>query len=187
MSAVKGIGSLFLAIKELVSGLTPASPTPVFLFVSQPPRSNTTSTVTFPGAVQSFVDSLGISPWTVIKPYVQPSLVPSLLKATDVVVAPFLNHISETLGLAALEAMAMAKPVVHCGVGGMRDYSSFESSVIVTPTCTPQNLASALSQVLHATPQQRLDLGLRARQVARRWFSNARWFRELFWHYIDSP
>ncbi len=46
--------------------------------------------------------------------------VPEVLACMDVFVAPYINPTTETQAIAAIEAMAMALPVVHFAVGGMQ-------------------------------------------------------------------
>jgi glycosyltransferase involved in cell wall biosynthesis len=191
LSAVKGVGTLLQAIRSVTQHLvSPAMPLPVFLFVSQPPRKTggSLSALTLEDAVNAFVSELSIASWVSFHPYIAPTDVPSLLATVDVVLSPFLNHISETLGLAALEALAMGKVVVHCGVGGMRDFmtDSRQISVVVRPGCTPRSLSTALGKVLQLTPAQRAVLGDAARNTTLGSFSHQVWFRQLWRWYLPE-
>ena len=69
-----------------------------------------------------------------------------LLAACDVVVLP---SRAEGLGVAALEAMAAAKPVVASAVGGLADAVVDGRTGLLVPPDDPAALASALEKLVH--------------------------------------
>lgn len=93
---------------------------------------------------------------------------PTLMQACDLLVAPFLDTFGPSdYFLAALEAMACAKPVVVSAVGGMPEVVSNEHGFLVDPR-DEQGIAEALS-VLLADADRRRAAGQQARrQVERR-------------------
>jgi glycosyltransferase involved in cell wall biosynthesis len=81
--------------------------------------------------------------------------VPPFVQAADVFVLP---SIREGLSLSALEAMALAKPVVACRVGGTPEVVvEGETGVLVSPA-RPEELAAALEALLRR-PEQAQAMG----------------------------
>ena len=76
----------------------------------------------------------------------------------------------EGFGVACLEAMAHARPVVATGVGGLRDLVVDGETGIVVPPRDPAALRAALRRLL-ADPHLRLRLGAAGRERARERFS----------------
>ncbi len=89
--------------------------------------------------------------------------IPVLLAASDVVVVP---SRSEGLGLAAIEALAMGRPVVATAVGGLPEVVDARVGALVSPESDA--IAEAVHRLL-ADPEQRAQLGSagRARVLAR--------------------
>jgi glycosyltransferase involved in cell wall biosynthesis len=87
------------------------------------------------------------------------------LAAADVVALPSLH---EGLGVAALEAMAAARPVVASRVGGLAEVVVDGESGVLAPPGDPAALADAL-RGLAGDPARRAQLGQggRARVLAR--------------------
>ena len=76
--------------------------------------------------------------------------VPQFVQAADVFVLP---SIREGLSLSALEAMALAKPVVACRVGGTPEVVvDGETGLLVSPAA-PEELAAALETLLRDPPR----------------------------------
>jgi glycosyltransferase involved in cell wall biosynthesis len=105
-----------------------------------------------------------------------------LLSACDVFVLPARR---EGLGVAALEAMAAARPVVASRVGGLAEAVVDGSTGLLVPPEDPRALASALRRVvldpalrarLGAAGPRRIDAGFRADQMVE---SYARIYREV--------
>jgi glycosyltransferase involved in cell wall biosynthesis len=95
---------------------------------------------------------------TLLGPRPRPQ-VPSILAAADVFVLPSL---SEGISNAALEAMAVARPVVTTGVGGMSEaVRDGIDGYVVTPR-DPAALAAALEQLLDR--RRRHEMGTAAAQ-----------------------
>jgi type III pantothenate kinase len=76
----------------------------------------------------------------------------------------------EGFGVACLEAMAHARPVVATNVGGLRDLVLDGETGIVVPPRDPAALRDALERLL-ADPGLRRRLGAEARERARERFS----------------
>ncbi len=87
------------------------------------------------------------------------------LAAADIVALPSLR---EGLGVAALEAMAAARPVVGSRVGGLAEAVAHEESGLLVPPAEPPALARALARLARDAPlRARLGAGGRARVLAR--------------------
>jgi glycosyltransferase involved in cell wall biosynthesis len=82
-----------------------------------------------------------------------------LLWASDAFAMPSVN---EGLGVAALEAMASAVPVIVSDVGGLRESVQHDRSGIVVPVARPQAIATALGRLAESA-RFRSELGAAAR------------------------
>lgn len=88
--------------------------------------------------------------------------VPPFVQAADIFVLPSLR---EGLSLSALEAMALAKPVVACRVGGTPEVVvEGETGLLVSPA-NSEELAQALDRLLRAPDQARAMGEAGARRV----------------------
>jgi glycosyltransferase involved in cell wall biosynthesis len=93
----------------------------------------------------------------------------SFMNACDIVTIPTLPELSEGFGLAALEAMAAARPVVATNVGSLPEIVvSGETGTLVTPGDV-QELALVLLHLARDSPL-RLSMSERGRQRAQRTF-----------------
>lgn len=88
---------------------------------------------------------------------------PALMRACDVLAAPFLDSFGPSdYFMAAMEAMATGKPVIASTVGGMPEVISPANGRLVDPMSVEQ-IASALEELLSdAALRQRLGLAARA-------------------------
>ncbi len=82
-----------------------------------------------------------------------------LLWASDVFAMPSLK---EGLGVAALEAMASALPVIASDVGGLREVVEDDRSGIVVPPADPKAIASAIGRLIESD-ELRSQMGAAAR------------------------
>jgi len=96
--------------------------------------------------------------------------VPDLLLACDVLALPSRR---EGLGVAALEAMALARPVVASRAGGLREAVDHERTGLLVPPGDPPALAAALARLLEE-PQLRNRLGEAGPRWVAREFSLGR-------------
>ena len=71
--------------------------------------------------------------------------------------------------LALAEAMAMEKPVVATGVGGVSELTG--NCGLVTPPRDPAALARAMLSIMNTPPEARRFLGQSARQRVCDWFN----------------
>ena len=95
---------------------------------------------------------------------------PELLRAADILVAPFLDSFGPSdYFMAVLEAMASGKPVIVSAVGGMPEGVHDDVGRLVDPFDT-QELSEALIELAEA-PQLRDEMGTRAREVCETRFS----------------
>jgi glycosyltransferase involved in cell wall biosynthesis len=93
--------------------------------------------------------------------------VPEWLTAADLCVVP--SH-AEPLGNATLEAMAHARPVVGCRVGGIPEMVADGVTGILVPPHDPRNLAAAIDRLLGDVPL-RERLGAAGRRRCEEQFS----------------
>lgn len=84
----------------------------------------------------------------------------SLIRAADIFVLPSL---AEPFGLALLEAMTLARPIIATNTGGPPEIVEDELSGILVPPSDARALAAAL-QTLIASPALRDDMGQAGRQ-----------------------
>ncbi|MGW7541097.1 glycosyltransferase family 4 protein [Streptomyces sp. NPDC054770] len=87
--------------------------------------------------------------------------------ASDIVVQPSLE---EGLGLAAIEAMSWARPVVATDVVGLNEVVTHDADGLLVPVSTPPALADALTALI-ADPSRAQRLGAAARETVRQRFS----------------
>jgi len=91
---------------------------------------------------------------------------PELIQAFDVVAVP--SRI-EPFGLASLEAMAAARPVVASRVGGVPEVVRDGVDGLLVPTRDPEALAAAISRLLDS-PEERMAMGANGRRRASETF-----------------
>jgi hypothetical protein len=97
-----------------------------------------------------------------------------LMGQSYVVVTPVLWD--EPFGFVALEAMAMAKPVVCYSAGALPEIVSHEETGLVVPRGDRDGLVVAVRRLLTDEPFAR-QLGVAGRQRAEQWFSSERMVR----------
>jgi glycosyltransferase involved in cell wall biosynthesis len=85
-----------------------------------------------------------------------------LLWASDALAMPSLK---EGLGIAALEAMASALPVIASAVGGLREVVEHDRTGIIVPPASPESIASAIGR-LAQSPALSSQMGAAARARA---------------------
>ncbi len=102
--------------------------------------------------------------------------IPALLNAFDIFVLPSL---AEAFGIAAVEAMACALPVVASDVGGLREIVLENVTGLRVPPRDARALADAVKQLLRE-PEMRQQFGANGRARAREHFSIDRTAREMF-------
>jgi glycosyltransferase involved in cell wall biosynthesis len=105
-----------------------------------------------------------------------------LLAAADVFVMPSL---SEGLGVAVLEAMAMGKPVVTTDAGGLPEAVSEGETGMVVPAGDAEALAEAMTALLE-NPMHAREMGLAGRQRALSHFDRPRIVDRVVAHYEEA-
>ncbi|ADP77482.1 glycosyl transferase group 1 [Methanothermus fervidus DSM 2088] len=85
----------------------------------------------------------------------------NVMAAADLVVLP---SISESFGLALLEAMACGKPVVATKVGGIKEIVTEDVGLLVNPR-DPKALANAIDYILK-NEKKKKEMGKNARKIA---------------------
>jgi glycosyltransferase involved in cell wall biosynthesis len=106
---------------------------------------------------------------------------PGFLAGIDVFVLPSLY---EGLGVAALEAMAAAKPVVASGVGGLAELIEDGITGLLTPPRDVNALEAAISRLL-TDPGLAQSLGQRAAAHVREHFAVQRMAAENEAYYYE--
>lgn len=100
-----------------------------------------------------------------------------LMSASDIVIIPSVpvNGVEEATSLAALEAMALCKPVVASNIGGLKELiNNGEHGILVAPG-DPRQLEEQISLLLRDDKLRR-DLGLRGKRRVEEGFSVKPWF-----------
>lgn len=110
--------------------------------------------------------------------------VASFMAACDVIAFPTLPWLGEGFGLAALEAMAVGRPVVASAVASLPEVvADGETGVLVEPG-DPGSLAGAL-QTLASEPRRRQRMGVAGRERAAQCFSLDRMVDETLAVYAE--
>ena len=103
------------------------------------------------------------------------------MRVSDLVVLPSL---SEGLPITLIEAMALGRPVVATGVGGIPEVVEDGVTARVVPPRSPAALAGAMLELLDA-PDRAKRLGDAAWSVARAKFSAGRMVRRTEELYLE--
>lgn len=105
---------------------------------------------------------LGVSDVVRFLGRVPPASLPSLYAACDVFVLPSVSRL-EAFGIAALEAMACAKPVVVTDIPGPREVIVDGQEGLLADPVNPQDLAAKVRRLLDS-PERRREMGRRGRE-----------------------
>lgn len=109
------------------------------------------------------IDALGLRDIAILAGFIPHADMPSLYAAVDVVAHP---AVEEPFGLAVVEAMASARPLVAVGAGGIPEIVRDGIDGLLVPREQPEALAAALIRVLRDDAlAQRLALSGRERVV----------------------
>lgn len=142
----KGLSVLLQAMSELAQRL--GEPPCQLVIVGEGPARR---------ALESLRDRLGLSEWVAFTGVRRD--VPRVLHALDVFVLPSLY---EGFGIAILEAMAAAKPVVATRVGGIPEFVMAETTGLLVEPGNAAALAEAIECLL-CDPQRARGMGMRGR------------------------
>jgi glycosyltransferase involved in cell wall biosynthesis len=134
---------------------------------------------------------LGIDELVIFPGWLARDQVTALQAAADVVVAPSRTSADgsrEAQGLSMIEAMALGRPVVAAGSGGITDAIEDGSSGLLVPERDPQALADAIRRLLGDTELAH-RLGDGAANVAKgySWPHVGKRFVELFEDVVERP
>lgn len=79
---------------------------------------------------------------------------PALLRRADVVVVPSVHEkgVEEATSIAALEAMACARPLVVSAIGGLKELVRHEENGLLVPERDPQAIAAAVRRLVEDKP-----------------------------------
>lgn len=107
-----------------------------------------------------------------------PAEMARLVREARIVLVPSVPAagVVEATSIAALEAMALARPVIASGIGGLAELISHEQTGLLVPAGDPQALAQAV-QRLWPDEARRTQLGHAAQVVARTRFGPERWIQ----------
>ena len=130
-------------------------------------------------AAEALVEQLGVSDRVTFTGEIRDTL--DLMRASDLVVLPSL---SEGLPITLIEAMALGRPVVATGVGGIPEVVEDGVTARVVPPRSSAALAGAMLELLDA-PDRAKRLGDAAWSVAREKFSAGRMVRRTEELYLE--
>jgi glycosyltransferase involved in cell wall biosynthesis len=101
-----------------------------------------------------------------------------LMSASDIVLVPSvpIHGIVEATSIAAIEAMALGKPVVASGIGGLNELIVNNMSGLLIPPGDPQKLAAAIELLLD-NKELRSHIQEVAQQTVREQFSDDIWIK----------
>lgn len=102
-----------------------------------------------------------------------------LMSASDIVLIPSvpIHGIVEATSIAAIEAMALGKPVVASGIGGLNELIEDNKSGLLIPPSNPEKLAAAIELLLNSQ-ELRSKIQEGAQQAVREKFSAGIWFKK---------
>jgi glycosyltransferase involved in cell wall biosynthesis len=123
---------------------------------------------------------LGVENDVVFLGAVQHSALLPLVRAADIVLIPSVPEqgVVEATSIAAIEAMAMRRPVVASGIGGLLELMTDGVSGILVQPRDPSAIANAVRRVL-ASPDLARTLGEGAREIVLKRFSVEPWFNAI--------
>ncbi len=101
--------------------------------------------------------------------------VPAVMAALDVLAFPSWE---EPFGRSLIEAMAVGRPVVACGAGGVLEIVRHGETGLLVPPRDPPALARALIEVLRS-PERARAMGRRGREVVEQLFTIERHVAEI--------
>lgn len=102
-----------------------------------------------------------------------------LMSASDIVLIPSvpIHGIVEATSIAAIEAMALGKPVIASGIGGLNELIENNKSGLLIPPGDPQKLAAAIELLLD-NQEVRSNIQEAAQQTVREQFSDDIWIKK---------
>ncbi len=115
-------------------------------------------------ALEQKIKAMGLSDKVEFRPAVSHDKIPSVLESFDIYVMPSISE-SETFGVAALEASAMAVPVVGSRIGGIPEVIDDGLSGYLVEPDNVDDLTHALEKLVK-NPELRQRLGSGGRKLA---------------------
>jgi glycosyltransferase involved in cell wall biosynthesis len=116
-----------------------------------------------PAPYRELIHRLGIADRVTVSGSVPHAEVPATLRRFDVYAMPSL---SESFGVAALEASSCGVPVVASSVGGTPEVIRHGETGFLVPPCDPTALADALAELLRE-PERRHAMGRAGRAFVK--------------------
>lgn len=135
--------------------------------------------------VKEIADELGISPMVTFKGWLDMDLIMAKLLDYDLMVMPSL---SESFGVAALEASAVGLPVIATTIGGIPEIVEDDVTGILVPPNDPKSLAEAIIK-LASDVKLRRKMGEAGRKRALenfRWEDNLKEMIRLYKQLIEK-
>lgn len=110
-----------------------------------------------------------------------------MMASADVVLVPSIpiHGIVEATSIAAIEAMAIGRPVIASEIGGLRELIQNGVNGILVPPASPQELAKAIENLL-SSPQLRHSIGDSAKRSVLEKFSSELWFSRHLAAYSEA-
>ena len=124
--------------------------------------------------LKSATAALGLNDRVIFTGFVQD--VRGIMGACDAVVVP--SSRGEGFGLAAVEAMALGKPVVASDQGGLKEIIIHNETGLLTPPNDPQSLAEAVCSIL-ADPKEAELMGCKGRERVEKHFALGEQMRKV--------
>ena len=146
----KGVEYLIKSIPAVLE----AFPRVVFLIVGDGPLR---------GELEALTRALGVEKNVIFAGYRED--VPRVLSVFDIKVLP---SVTEGFGIAILEAMAMGKPVIATGVGGVKEILKDGETGFLVPPQDPEALSERIIYLLRNEDEAR-QLGIRAREESKKY------------------
>lgn len=110
---------------------------------------------------KKMVSKLNLEKKIIFKGYIPNKEVPKALETIDVVCLPSIN---ESFGVAAVEAMACAKPLIVSDAPGFLEVIEPDITGYVVKKGDPNDLAYMMEKLYNMNPEERIKLGIRGRK-----------------------
>jgi glycosyltransferase involved in cell wall biosynthesis len=146
----KGVKYLIQSAEKVLE----AFPGAVFLVAGDGPLKND---------LQSLSGKLGLGKKFIFAGFCKD--IPAILSLLDIVVIPSLT---EGLGMAVIEAMAMGKPIVASSVGGIKELLKDGKTALLVPPKDPKALAEKIIYLMTHQNEAK-QIGLRAKEESKKY------------------
>lgn len=128
-------------------------------------------------SLEELVKQLGLQDDVVFLGGLEHSVLLPIMLAADIIAIPSVPvyGIEEATSIAAIEAMALGKPVISSNIGGLKLLITDDVNGILVPPADPDRLAECITKLL-LDKQKCVNLGIVARKTVEEKFSVDLWF-----------